>query len=282
MIPLRSIALEQETKSSKSYIWQPPSQTDHQLTVIVPAFNEQDRLGPTLAALETFLDKTAIDYRILVVDDGSEDKTAKFTDARGPRFATLRLTTHRGKGAAVRAGMLAATGAVVAFTDADLPYDLESLVNGFEYIQRGPCDVVFGARDLGSKNHTSRQLSRQISSKLFRYFVSPMISRDVTDTQCGLKVFSRAAALSIFSRTTVDGFAFDAEVVYLTNQLSISYRRIPVTLINDRSSKLSLRRDAIPMARDVLRILFRRTSSFPRSIEEAPSFETLMRSSGAA
>jgi dolichyl-phosphate beta-glucosyltransferase len=283
MIPLRLTALEQRTKSSKSLIWRRLTQTDHELTVIVPAYNEQDRLGPTLAALEMFLDKTAIDYRILVVDDGSEDETAKFTDGRGPRLATLRLTTHRGKGAAVRTGMLAATGAVVAFTDADLPYDLGSLVKGYEYIQRGRCEVVFGARDLrGDGPHASRRLSRRISTKLFRYFVSALISRDVTDTQCGLKFFSRAAALNIFSRTTIDGFAFDAEVVYLTNQLNISYRRIPVTLVNDYSSTLSLSRDAVPMVRDVLKFRLLRKSSFPRTFIEVHSVEPFLPSRCAA
>jgi dolichyl-phosphate beta-glucosyltransferase len=283
MIPLRLIALDQRTRSAKSLVWRPLYQTDHELTVIVPAYNEQHRLGPTLATLETFLDKTAIDYRILVVDDGSEDETAKFTDGRGHRLSTLRMTAHRGKGAAVRTGMLAATGAVVAFTDADLPYDLGSLVKGYEHIQRGRCEVVFGSRDLGGDGpHAPRHLSRRISTKLFRYFVSSLVSRAVTDTQCGLKFFSRAAALSIFSRTTVDGFAFDVEVVYLTKYLNISYRRIPVTLVNEYSSTLSLSRDAIPMVRDLLRIRLLRKSLLSRSFDEIPSIEPLLPSRCAA
>jgi dolichyl-phosphate beta-glucosyltransferase len=265
------MTIEPRSQSLRLSTYRPLAPVDHELTVLIPAYNEQDRLGPTLAQLESFFDKSAIDYRILVIDDGSQDETAKITHGRGYRISTLRLPAHRGKGAAVRAGMLAATGSVVAFTDADLPYDLRNLLKGYEYIRRGGCEIVFGARDLtGSAAQVSRRLSRRMSTKLFRYFVSSLISREVTDTQCGLKLFSRPAAISIFSQTTVDGFAFDAEVVYLANQLDISYRRIPVTLINEHSSTLSLRRDAIPMMRDVLKIRYFRRAPSSKPIVSAP------------
>ena len=262
MLRSRPARIHRCPHSSRPPIVRPFAPTDHELTVLIPAYNEQGRLGPTLSQLESFLDNTAIDYRILVIDDGSLDDTAKSTDDKGCRLSTLRLPAHRGKGAAVRTGMLAATGAVVAFTDADLPYDLQSLVQGYELIRRGRCEIVFGARDLGKGvAQASRRLSRRLSSKLFRYFVSLLISRDVTDTQCGLKLFAREAALNIFSQVTVDGFAFDAEVVYLTNQLNCSYCRIPVSLINEYSSTLSLSRDALPMVKDVLKVRYSRCNS---------------------
>jgi dolichyl-phosphate beta-glucosyltransferase len=267
MLRSRLTDIQRPPHSSRPPIARPFAPTDHELTVLIPAYNEQDRLGPTLAQLERFLDNTTIDYRILVIDDGSQDETAKFTDDRGCRLSTLRLSAHRGKGAAVRAGMLAATGAVVAFTDADLPYDLQSLVRGYEYIRSGRCEIVFGARDLGDVvAQASRRLSRRVSSKLFRYFVSSLISRDVTDTQCGLKLFAREAAVNIFLQTTVDGFAFDAEVVYLTNQLNISYCCIPVSLINEDSSTLSLSRHALPMVRDVLKVRYSRWKSIAKIV----------------
>jgi len=257
MLHSRPTAIQRHPRSSRPLLLRQFAPADHELTVLIPAYNEQGRLGPTLAQLERFLDNTAIDYRILVIDDGSQDETAAITDDRGYRLSTLRLPGHRGKGAAVRAGMLAATGAVVAFTDADLPYDLQSLIQGYEYIRDGRCEIVFGARDLGEVvAQASRRLSRRVSTVLFRYFVSSLISRDVTDTQCGLKLFARKAALNIFLQTTVDGFAFDAEVVYLTHQLNISYCRIPVSLINEYSSSLSLSRDALPMVRDVLKVRY--------------------------
>jgi dolichyl-phosphate beta-glucosyltransferase len=259
-LPASNTELRSRTSRARSINLFPP--IDHELTVLVPACNETARLGPTLAQLESYLERTAIDYRILVVDDGSQDETANFTDGRGSRLATLRLGTHRGKGAAVRAGMLAATGAIVAFTDADLPYDLRSLVKGYELIRQGSCEVVLGARDLnGSTNRASRRLSRRVATKLFRYVASTFISRDVTDTQCGLKLFSRPAALNIFSRATIDGFAFDAEVVHLVHRLEIDYRRIPVSLINEYASTLSLSRHAVPMLMDVCKVWYRHRKS---------------------
>jgi len=235
-----------------------PTPADHELTVLIPAFNEADRLPSTLAGLAKFLDAWAIDYRVVVMDDGSRDGTATVSDAFGPRFSTVRLPQQRGKGAAIRQGMLLATGKIVAFTDADLPYDLTALKLGCDWIGRGECEAVFGARDLVESRHEARRkLSRIVASAVFREVVKHVVSREVTDTQCGLKIFSRRAAQAIFSRTTIDGFAFDAEVVLLSRRLSLSVRRVPVTLINEYSSTLSLSRHAGKMLQDVLRLGWR-------------------------
>jgi dolichyl-phosphate beta-glucosyltransferase len=229
--------------------------TDHDLTVIIPAFNEEKRLPWTLANLTSFLTGWNVDYRVHVVDDGSTDRTAILADHLGPRFSTIRLGRQSGKGRAVRTAMLQATGQVVAFTDADLPFDLRSLREGYEWLQQQQCDVVFGARDLEeSKFLAPRHFTRQIATILFRELAKRLISRQITDTQCGLKLFSRRAALEIFSRASLDGFAFDAEVVMLTHQLGLTFRRVPVTLVNDYGSTLSLRRNALPMLLDVLRL----------------------------
>lgn len=232
-----------------------PDWCDHDLSVIVPAFNEAGRLPGTLAALESCLQGWGIDYRVLVVDDGSDDGTALASKRFGPRFSTLRLPAQRGKGAAVRAGMRAATGRVVAFTDADLPYDLTALCTGYEWIASGHCEVVFGARDIaGAGTRVPRRAARTIASLLFRCVTKWLISRDVTDTQCGLKLFSGPAARPIFSRTAVDGFAFDAEIVWLCHLLGFEWRRVPVTLVNEYGSSLSIRRHAGRMLWDVLRL----------------------------
>lgn len=229
--------------------------SDHELTVLIPAFNEEHRLPATLAALAQFLHGWGIDYRVIVMDDGSRDGTAKISQRYGPRFSTISLARQQGKGAAIRQGMLAATGKIVAFTDADLPYDLEALKTACDWVRNGECEVVFGARDLTESRHEARRrLSRIVASAVFREVVKRVVSREVTDTQCGLKIFSRSAALAIFSRTTIDGFAFDAEVVLLARRLQLSVRRVPVTLINEYSSTLSLSRHAGKMLRDVIRL----------------------------
>jgi dolichyl-phosphate beta-glucosyltransferase len=256
---------------SGSGVWPP---TDHDLTIIVPAYNEERRLPATLNGLRTYLDRWGIDYRVLVIDDGSHDGTARLTAGLGQRFATVSQS-NAGKGAAVRNGMRRATGRVVAFTDADLPYDLNGVRAAYDAIDRAECDVVFGARDLQeSVVLAPRRFLRTLATWVFRSIVAQLVSRHVTDTQCGLKVFSRHAALAIFSRTTIDGFAFDAEVVFLTHRLALPFLRIPVTLVNEYGSTISLSRHALPMLLDVIGLRLRALRGeyeFERKAAAAPA-----------
>lgn len=231
---------------------------DHDLTLIIPAFNEEARLPATLEGVQTFLDRSGLDYRVLVVDDGSHDRTWQLATPFGRRFSTLRLAGQHGKGRAVRTGVLQSTGRIVAFTDADLPYDLAALENAYRLIHTGACDVVFGGRDVaGSIDHVPRRWSRRAATWVFREVIRRLVSRDVVDTQCGLKVFSRQAAYDVFSRVEIDGFAFDVEVVFLVHRLALRYHRIPVALVNEHTSTLSLTRHAVPMLLDVLKLQLR-------------------------
>ncbi|HEX3655641.1 MAG TPA: glycosyltransferase [Pirellulales bacterium] len=234
---------------------------DHDLTLIIPAYNEEGRLPATLHGVRDFLEPSGLDYRVLVVDDGSRDRTCELARPFGRRFSTLRLPGQRGKGCAVRSGVLQSTGRVVAFTDADLPYDLSALQNAYRLIDSGGCDVVFGGRDVtGSVDHVPRRWSRRAATWVFREVIRLLVSRDVTDTQCGLKAFSRRAAYDVFSQVHIDGFAFDVEVVFLVHRLGLRYRRIPVSLVNEYASTLSLSRHALPMLLDVLKLQFRRNA----------------------
>jgi dolichyl-phosphate beta-glucosyltransferase len=232
--------------------------TDHDLTVIIPAYNEEKRLPWTLEQLTRYLAAWGIDYRVLVADDGSADCTAALSEKFGPRCSTMSMARQGGKGRAVRCAMIRATGRIVAFTDADLPFDLAALKNGYELLDRGACRVVFGARDLAaSASRVKRHVMRSMATYIFRKIVKMLISSPVADTQCGLKLFERRAALEIFSRTAIDGFAFDAEVVQLTHRLNYAFERIPVTLINDYDTTISLRRNALPMLADVFGLWLR-------------------------
>lgn len=232
-------------------------QSDHDLTLIIPAYNEEQRLPKTLAEAKSFLDCWGINYRVMVVDDGSQDATSGLAELFGRRFLTLRQQ-NGGKGSAVRAGMMAATGRVVAFTDADLPYDLNALKYAFDMIERDETDLVFGSRtEQGAAFKVERRLVRTIASAVFRSLMSVLVSRQISDTQCGLKVFSRSAARRIFSNAKTNGFAFDAEVVYLAHFYQLTLETIPVILVNDYSSTISLSRNAIPMLLDVLRVRLR-------------------------
>jgi dolichyl-phosphate beta-glucosyltransferase len=253
-----SRAVNQSMSQSLQILKLPRRPPDHDLTLVIPAYNEESRLPRTLRQLREYLDQWGINYRVVVADDGSHDGTPYVAADFGPRFSTLSLPQNRGKGAAVRAAMLGASGRVAAFTDADLPYALKSLRAGYELIQSGHCQVAFGARDLeGSRQFVHRRILRRAASAVFSQIVRFLISPDVTDTQAGLKLFSAEASQAIFSRTVIDGFAFDAEVVFLTHHLGFNYRRIPVALINEESSSLSIWRHTLPMLREVFQIRLR-------------------------
>ncbi|MBS0204936.1 MAG: glycosyltransferase [Planctomycetes bacterium] len=228
--------------------------SDHDLTLVIPAYNEESRLPKTLTDAAAYLNQWGLDYRVLVVDDGSQDNTATLAAAYGPRFSTIRQP-NGGKGSAVRKGLLAATGRVVAFTDADLPYDLIALRNAYDIVQAGQADAVFGSRDMNdSSSLVERKFWRTVASAIFRGIVTFLVSRQIRDTQCGLKIFSRQAAHGIFSRSTINGFAFDAEAVFLAHCLKLRIHKVPVTLVNEYATTISLSRNAIPMLLDVVRV----------------------------
>ncbi len=242
----RQLRLTPECTSRESEL------VDHDLTLVIPAYNEKSRLPKTLAETRAYLDSWGVDYRVVVVDDGSRDATSTLTSDYGKRFSTIRQA-NGGKGSAVRNGMLAARGRIVAFTDADLPYDLGALKSGYQSIDAGRCDVVFGSRTVqGAASHVERRWLRTVASIVFRTMMTMLVSRRITDTQCGLKIFNRFAAQKIFSRTTINGFAFDAEVIFLVHKLNLSFETVPVTLVNEYASTISLFHNAIPMLLDVV------------------------------
>ena len=228
--------------------------TDHELTVVIPAFNEERRLPKSLAELEQFLDASQLDYRVIVADDGSSDRTPELAQAARAAVLDCAAGTERRQGRAVRTAMLTATGQVVAFTDADLPFRLAALEQGYDWIRHGMCEIAFGSRHLTPAAHVAkRNLLRKLASRTFNSVVKCLVSTDVTDTQCGLKLFSRRAAVEVFSRATVDGFAFDTEVVLLARRLGLAHRCLPVTLVNEEASTVSLARHALPMLWDVVK-----------------------------
>ena len=123
---------------------------------------------------------------MLVADDGGTDRTPQLAAAMGPRFSTVSLPRNRGKGAAVRSAMLRATGRVMAFTDADLPFELESLHRAYVLVRSRQCEVAFGARDLAQSTHPAkRKFTRTLATLLFHEVVKRLVSREITDTQCG-------------------------------------------------------------------------------------------------
>ena len=228
------------------------------LTIVVPAYNEMARLPKTLDGLDAWAAAQPFSVEILVVDDGSRDATAAAAAAHGCGCGVIRLTHNGGKGAAVRTGMLQASGRVIGFTDADLPYRLDAVERAYETIASGAADVVYGGRDLATSAMTVRRTAaRSFASRCFRAIAGRLVSGSVTDTQCGLKLFERGAAREIFSRVHTDGFAFDAEAILVAERLALRASRVPVVLVNEAGSTVSLRRHAASMLRDVVKARLR-------------------------
>ena len=226
-----------------------PAPGERRLTVVVPAYGEEDRIASTIARIADAV--AGLDAEVVVVDDGSPDATAAAAEAAGARV--VRLPANRGKGAAVRAGVLDARGRTVAFTDADLAYDPAHLVALLERVEEG-WDVVVGNRWHRGSSADVQPLLRRASSRLFNLLTATVLLGQWRDTQCGLKAFRADVARSLFERTRLDGFAFDVEVLHLVERDRWTLTEIPVTVAHDERSTVRVGADAVAMVRDLLRV----------------------------
>jgi len=228
------------------------------VSVVVPAFNEAERLPATLDALEAHYAPGGAAAEIIVVDDGSTDGTCDVVEGRRPAGAPLtcvRLPRNRGKGRAVVHGVARSTGAVIAFLDADLPYTLANLDHAVHVVRCGDADVALGARDLDESTYDpSYPLARQIAGRTYATLVRLALGLPFGDTQCGLKSFSAAAAHRLFPLLTIDGYGFDVELVYLACTRGYRITRFPVTLSHRHESRVRLLRDSLRMFGDLWRV----------------------------
>ncbi len=231
------------------------------LSIIVPAYNEAERLPPTLAALRAFLASRPWRVELVVVDDGSTDTTVAVAEgAAAPAFPVrvVSLGVNRGKGAAVKRGVAEARGAFVAVVDADLPYALEGFDLAMERLALG-ADLVIGGRDLpGSSEVRGYSWVRRVCGEVYSLLVNALAVRDIPDTQCGFKWFRARAAQALFSRVTLAGFAFDVELLVLAQRWGLRIDRIPVCLTHSQDSKMRLVRDSARMFLDLVRVNRRR------------------------
>ncbi|HSH61524.1 MAG TPA: dolichyl-phosphate beta-glucosyltransferase [Acidimicrobiales bacterium] len=222
------------------------------LSVVVPAFEEEGRIA---AAVERLQEELLVPggVEIVVVDDGSGDATADVARRAGAD-QVLTLRVNRGKGAAVRAGMLAARGQALAFTDADLAYSPAQLLRLLHEVDAG-FDVVIGSRrHVETTTLVRARRLREVSGRLFNLLSRVAVLPSYVDTQCGLKAFHADAAQVLFRRARVDGFAFDVELIYLTRRYGLSLREVPVELANPQTSSVRLLRDGPLMIKDLLRV----------------------------
>jgi dolichyl-phosphate beta-glucosyltransferase len=226
------------------------------LSVVVPAFNEASRLGASLRCILDSLDP-AHATEIIVVDDGSTDATYAVAaeSLRGlppERARIIRYSPNRGKGYAVRVGLLAATSPIALFTDADLSTPLTEIPKVVDPIERGECDVAFGSRALDRTLIEVRQPGfRESGGRVFNWLLRAGTGLPFLDTQCGFKAFRMSRFRPILEAATIERFGFDVELLYLANRAGLRLREVPVRWRHCEGSKVSLFRDGLAMLQEV-------------------------------
>lgn len=224
------------------------------ISLVIPAYNESGIIMDTIQTVSARLAELTAEYEVMIVDDGSTDGMAELVRGCGdPRVRLEGYASNRGKGCAVRTGMLAAQGDLILCTDADLAYGVDVFAGLLERLRTGEADLVIGSRRIGGEGYKNYPPLRILMSKCFG-LLSHMISGLPYDTQCGIKAYRRQAARAIFSRCTTDGFSFDFEVLMRADRLGLKVEQFPVSVINFRESKVNVVRDSARMFRDVFRI----------------------------
>ena len=223
------------------------------LSVVIPAYNEALRLPATLARVREHLDTRGVAHEILVVDDGSSDATAEIARAAGDAVRVLRHEPNRGKGYAVRRGMLAAKGERRLMTDADLSTPIEELARLEAEVDRG-FEVAIGSRAVaGARIEVHQPAYREAMGRLFNVLVQALLLPGLSDTQCGFKLFTAAAAETAFGACRLDGFCFDVEALYVARRHGLRVAEVPVVWRNDAATRVGLGRGGAAFA-DLLRI----------------------------
>ncbi len=228
-----------------------------ELSIIVPAFNEAARIGPTLARIGAWAEGREPRPEILVVDDGSSDATAAMVGMYAPAGVGLvRLERNRGKGAALRAGALVSRGSFVLLTDADLSTPIEEVDRLLPWMREA--DLVLGSRDLPDSKVTRHQpWARELAGKLFNLAIRVLGVRGFRDTQCGFKLVRGTVARRLFAELTVERFAYDVELVWLAQRAGYRVVEVGVEWHNDPATRVRVVRDGIGMFLDVVRFRFR-------------------------
>jgi dolichyl-phosphate beta-glucosyltransferase len=219
------------------------------LSIVIPAFEESKKIAADIKTAATFLDKNQLAGEIIVVDDGSKDNTARAaeeTAAALPPSVSLKVhhyDRHMGKGYAVRTGIKKTTGDYVMFADSGSCVPFENLLPPLNLLKKGQCDIAHGSRKMHESNIKKPQsLRRRICSRLFRWFVIyyMKIPPQLTDTQCGFKIYRGDVARRLYDQCQTDGFMFDMEIIIRAQKQGCRIKEFPIDWTCDPDSRLSL------------------------------------------
>ena len=229
------------------------------LSIVIPAYNEQSRLGPTLAAVLDWARRFPRGAEVIVVDDGSTDATADVArrgiESAGVEATLLVNERNRGKGYSLRRGVLAARGTMVLLSDADLSTPIEQTERLLEHMSRMGRGVVIGSRALKDSNVEVHQNPvREVMGKVFNRAVRLMTGLPFHDTQCGFKLMTREDVTPIFRKARIDGFSYDVELLYVAVRRGLPVAEVGVPWRNAPGSKVGMLTDPLKMLADVMRI----------------------------
>jgi len=232
------------------------------LSIVIPAYNEEARIGASLDAILDFLSGQPFRTEVIVVNDGSTDLTAEIARSHHEDYRALgidlRLLTNdpnRGKGYSVKRGVTEARGEIVLFTDADLSSPIAEAPKLFQPIQKGEADLVFGSRALDRTLIAVRQpLARDFGGRIFNLLMRLIIGLPFKDTQCGFKAFRRSLVLPAVKLQRVERFGFDPELLYIARKQGLRLLEVPVAWSHSEGSRVSFLRDSVKMFADLLTI----------------------------
>lgn len=226
------------------------------LTLCVPMYNESAIIENTARTLSGVLSRLCPNHELLFVDDGSTDGSAGLVEALAlPRTRVIAYQPNRGKGCAVRTGMLAARGEIALFLDADLAYGTEVIGQALELLAARPeAEILIGSRAIHPEGYAGYTFMRKLASKVYLRLLRMAGGLPYSDCQCGLKAFRQSVREPIFSRCVTDGFAFDLEAMLWARELGCTVCELPVKIVNHRASKVSLFRDSLELLGEFRRI----------------------------
>ena len=226
------------------------------ISLVIPMYNESSIIKATAETISEYMKNNFEEYEVLFVDDGSKDDCGDIVRALElPNIKVLGYGCNKGKGAAVRHGMLEAEGDVIMFTDADLAYGTDVIRRVYEIFEGAPeTKMLIGSRNISADGYEGYTLLRRVMSKVYIKVLCIAGGFKLSDSQCGCKAFSKDTAKDVFSRCEVNGFAFDFEAILWATRLGYTIKEIPVKIINHRESKVNIIKDTIKMLRDLRRI----------------------------
>jgi dolichyl-phosphate beta-glucosyltransferase len=235
------------------------------LSIVIPAYNEGNRIDDSLARLTAYLAARPEPSEIVVVDDGSADATASVVEAfarrlpaQGPRLRLLRNGRNRGKGYSIKHGVLLAAGEFVLISDADFSTPIEELPGLMDRMTREGCGIAIGSRGLEESRIERHQPAwRELMGRTFNLLVRAITGLPFRDTQCGFKLMRRDAVLDLFRAARIERFAYDVEILYLARKAGVKTAEVPVIWRDASGSKVRAMTDSLDMLKGIVRIVLR-------------------------